>query len=49
MKGFITQAGFEKTFKYWDMIQEGLIVTVLLSLFTVIIGFILGLFTLITK
>ncbi len=42
MKGFITQAGFEKTFKYWDMIQEGLIVTVLLSLFTVVIGFILG-------
>ncbi|MBP3313558.1 MAG: amino acid ABC transporter permease [Oscillospiraceae bacterium] len=42
MKGFITQVGFEKTFKYAEMIKEGLIVTILLSIFTVVIGFILG-------
>lgn len=42
MKSFISQVGFEKTFKYAEMIKEGVIVTVLLSLFTVVIGFILG-------
>ena len=36
--------GFEKTLKYWSMFEEGLICTVFLSFFTVILGFILALF-----
>ena len=35
--------GFEKTLKYWSMFEEGLICTVSLSFFTVILGFILAL------
>jgi polar amino acid transport system permease protein len=42
MNNFITAEGFEKTFHYIKLIQEGLAVTVLLALFTVIIGFVLG-------
>ncbi len=42
MNGFITQEGFEKTFRYGKLIQQGLAVTVLLALFTVAIGFVLG-------
>jgi len=42
MKDFISRVGFEKTFKYAELIKEGLIITVLLALFTVIIGFVLG-------
>lgn len=35
--------GFEKTLKYWSMFEEGLICTVSLSFFTVILGFVLAL------
>ena len=42
MNNFITAEGFEKTFRYIKLIQQGLLVTVLLALFTVIIGFVLG-------
>ena len=35
--------GFEKTLKYWSMFEEGLVCTVALSFFTVIIGFVLAL------
>ena len=42
MGNLITSSGFEKAFKYADRFKEGLIVTVLLALFTVIFGFILG-------
>ena len=42
MNNFITAEGFEKTFRYFKLIQQGLLVTVLLALFTVIIGFVLG-------
>ena len=35
--------GFEKTLKYWSMFEEGLVGTVSLSFFTVILGFILAL------
>ena len=42
MNNFITAEGFEKTFRYVKLIQQGLLVTVLLALFTVIIGFVLG-------
>lgn len=35
--------GFEKTLKYWSMFEEGLVCTVSLSFFTVILGFILAL------
>lgn len=38
-----TLAGFEKALKYWKLFEEGLITTVSLSFFTVIIGFILAL------
>ena len=42
MTDFITAEGFEKTFRYIKLIEQGLAVTVLLALFTVIIGFVLG-------
>ena len=42
MGNLITSSGFEKAFQYADRFKEGLIVTVLLALFTVIFGFILG-------
>ena len=42
MSNFISGEGFEKTFRFGRMILEGTGVTVLLALFTVIIGFILG-------
>ena len=42
MSNFITPEGFEKTFRFGSMILEGTVVTVLLALFTVVIGFILG-------
>lgn len=42
MSNFITAEGFEKTFRFGSMILEGTGVTVLLALFTVVIGFILG-------
>ena len=42
MSDFITAEGFEKTFRYVKLIQQGLAVTVMLALFTVIIGFVLG-------
>ena len=35
--------GFEKTLKYWSMFEEGLVCTVSLSFFTVVLGFILAL------
>lgn len=34
--------GFQKTLKYWTMFEEGLVCTVMLSLFTVLFGFILA-------
>ena len=42
MSDFINAEGFEKTFRYVKLIQQGLAVTVMLALFTVIIGFVLG-------
>ena len=42
MKNLITVAGFEKTFRYIKLIEQGLAVTVMLALLTVVIGFILG-------
>ena len=42
MNNFITAEGFERTFRYFKLIQQGLLVTILLALFTVIIGFVLG-------
>ena len=42
MKNFITSAGFEMTFKYSQLIWQGLVITVLLALLTVVIGFVLG-------
>ena len=42
MNNFITAEGFEKTFRYVKLIQQGLLVTIPLALFTVIIGFVLG-------
>ena len=39
----LTQEGFEITLKYWKMFVEGLVCTVSLSFFTVILGFILAL------
>ena len=38
-----TAAGFERTWEYIDLFQEGLICTVSLSLLTVIFGFVLAL------
>ena len=42
MRDFITAKGFEMTFKYGELIWKGLVVTILLALFTVIVGFVLG-------
>lgn len=42
MGNLISAAGFEKAFRYLDLFKQGLVVTVMLALFTVIIGFILG-------
>ena len=42
MNSFISVAGFEKTFRYVKLFKQGLVITVLLALFTVIIGFVLG-------
>ncbi len=42
MNNFITQEGFEKTFRYLNLIQQGVAVTVMLALFTVLLGFLLG-------
>ena len=42
MRSFISSAGFEMTFKYGQLIWQGLVITVLLALLTVVIGFILG-------
>lgn len=42
MGNLITASGFQKAFKYAELFEQGLIVTVLLALFTVIIGFLLG-------
>ena len=42
MNNLITAEGFAKTFNFIKLIQQGLVVTVLLALLTVVIGFILG-------
>ncbi len=42
MGNFISSKGFELTFKYGQLIGTGLVVTILLALFTVILGFVLG-------
>ena len=42
MNNFISAEGFEKTFRYIQLIEKGVGVTVLLALFTVVIGFVLG-------
>ena len=42
MNNFISAEGFAKTFHYIKLIEQGLTVTILLALFTVIIGFVLG-------
>lgn len=42
MGNLITAKGFETAFRYAELFKQGLIVTVLLALFTVVIGFILG-------
>ncbi len=42
MKNLITAEGFQTTFQYGSMIWRGVAVTILLSLFTVLIGFVLG-------
>ncbi len=42
MNKFISAEGFEKTFRYIKLIEQGLAVTVLLAVFTVAIGFVLG-------
>ncbi len=44
MNNFITAEGFESTFRYIKLIEQGLAVTVLLAACTVVIGFILGIF-----
>ena len=41
MGNFISAAGFEKTFKYGQLIWQGLVITVLLALLTVVLGFVL--------
>ncbi len=38
-----TASGFEKTFQYIDLFKEGLICTIMLSFFTVVLGFVLAL------
>lgn len=42
MNNFVTAEGFQKTFRYIKLIEQGLAVTVLLAAFTVMIGFVLG-------
>ena len=42
MNNFISAEGFQKTFRYIKLIEQGLTVTVLLALSTVLIGFVLG-------
>lgn len=42
MGSFISVSGFEKTFKYAELIGEGLVITILLAVFTVVLGFVLG-------
>lgn len=42
MENLISSEGFQKAFGYLNLFKEGLLVTVMLALFTVIIGFILG-------
>lgn len=42
MGNLITSKGFETCLRYAELFKQGLVVTVLLALFTVIIGFILG-------
>ena len=42
MNNLITLEGFEKTFNFIKLIQQGLTVTVLLAFLTVVIGFVLG-------
>ena len=42
MNNFITIEGFEKTFRYIKLIEQGIFTTILLAIFTVVIGFILG-------
>lgn len=44
MSSFISVAGFEKTFRYVKLFEQGLVITVMLALFTVMIGFVLGIF-----
>ena len=39
----VSAAGFEKVFQYAGMFKEGMLCTVYLSLFTVILGFLLAL------
>lgn len=42
MGNLITVSGFEKTFAFAEMFKQGIVVTVLLALFTVVFGFIFG-------
>lgn len=42
MGSFISSEGFELTFKYIKLFEQGIVVTVLLAFFTVVFGFILG-------
>ena len=42
MNNFITAEGFEKTFRYIKLIEQGIFTTILLAIFTVVIGFVLG-------
>ncbi|MBQ4600041.1 MAG: amino acid ABC transporter permease [Oscillospiraceae bacterium] len=42
MGSMISQAGFDLTFKYVKLFEQGIVVTVMLALFTVIFGFLLG-------
>ena len=42
MNNLITAEGFAKTFRFIKLIEQGLVVTVLLALLTVVIGFVLG-------
>ena len=42
MNNFVTAEGFQKTFLYIKLIEQGLVVTILLAAFTVMIGFVLG-------
>ena len=42
MNSFVSATGFEKTFRYIKLIQQGLAVTIMLAACTVVIGFVLG-------